>query len=620
MNQAMEEALREVVRRCWQLGPGMTPSEWAEATIWLGSDETDDHGQFSLRLTPYLREIIDCIADPEVTDITLVFGSQVGKTLALMIMMGYMVANDPSGVIYVMPNQDLAKDTSVTRWMPLVTTHRELKAMMPTDMDEFRNLSQRFQGATVTWVGAHSTANLSSRPRRVVIQDEVDKFPDATEKEARSIKLADARCSKFNDPKRIKASTPSTEHGPIWLSYQASDMRTHHVPCPHCGTMQALEIEAFRWDPAARRGANEWDLDAVERSAAVECLSCKGLMRTEHKTAMNTAGRWVPARPEVRHHRGYRLPSWYAPWQSRTFGKIAREFLECKASFDMQYFDTNIAARPYVVSGERVDPEGLAGRGVEEWTEIPAGVLAVTAGVDVQDNRLEVEIVGWGEGHESWSLEYHVLLGDTERDEVWDALDRVLWTRRRLPVLAVGVDRGGHRAQKVYEWTRPRNGRRVYAVYGASQAGKPVLGRPVRAGKTRVPLFPVGVDTVKGRLYSFFQIKEPGPGYCHFPKGRTPEYYKGLTSEELRVRTEKGRQIAYWHQIYERNEPLDTRVYAYAALHMLPAGITARKTEAKPAPVAPVEPAGPEPAAKPQPESRRIIRRAFRLRGWAGRF
>lgn len=624
MNAGAE--FRELARSIFSMGPGVRPSEWCEGNIVLEGDETDDAGPLSLRLTPYMREVLDAVADPEVTDITLVFGSQTGKTLLLMLIMAYLIANDPSGIIYVMPNQDLARDTSADRWKPIVLSSGELKALMTQDADDFQNLKQRFMRSSVTWVGAHSTANLSSRQRRIVIQDETDKFPDATAKEARSIKLADARCSKFKDPKRLKSSTPSTEHGPIWLAYQASDMGTWQVPCPTCETVQALEWDACRWDPAAKDG-DGWDMAKVQGSAAFICTKCGGRIETAKKTWCNSRGQWVKGRPEVRHHRGFRLPSWYAPWQTRSFGLVAREYLECKASFDMQFFDTNIAARPYVLVGDRVDHEGLSKR-AENWGPWPAGVVVVTAGVDVQDDRLEVEIVGWGAGEENWSLEYHILRGNTERPEVWAELDRVLLQRRPLPIAAVGIDRGGHRAQAVYEFTRARAMRRVVALYGRSQSGCPVLGRPTRAGKLRALLFPVGTDTAKSRIFGMLKVEAAGPGYCHFPQGRDEEWYRQLVGEELRIRIEGGRRIAYFHPVRERNEGLDCRVYAYAALHMLPPGLVNRKRKGE----APAEEAGAGEAAaagnaegaKPQPETppvgRRILRRPFRGRGWAGRF
>jgi len=214
--------------------------------------------------------------------------------------------------------------------------------------------------------------------------------------------------------------------------------------------------------------------------------------------------------------------------------------------------------------------------------QIPAGVLCLTAGVDVQDDRLAVELVGWGAGRESWSLLWEEWYGDPAKAELWERLDAILgqsFTCRLGPPLTIGamcIDSGGHFTQKVYDFCKPRISRRVFAVKGRAGAGRPIATHPNRSGSANnTKLVIVGVDTAKSHLYAWLRLEWPQgctamPGYCHFPQGHPSEYYSQLTAEVCRLKYLRG----FAHRVWElpngrRNEALDCRVYAMAALDLL---------------------------------------------------
>jgi len=225
--------------------------------------------------------------------------------------------------------------------------------------------------------------------------------------------------------------------------------------------------------------------------------------------------------------------------------------------------------------GEQVDEHDLMER-AEDWGgELPEDVLLLTAGVDVQDDRLEVEIVGWGRGEESWSIDYRTLYGDPSTADLWMQLDDVLQTKHVHPIhgemilRSTCVDSGGHYTQQVYNYCRGRAGKRVFAVKGIGGEGKPIAGKPTKNNIGKINLFPVGTDTAKELIYSRLKIQSPGEGYCHFPTNRSPEYYMMLTAEKKVTKYFKGRPRREWVKLRTRNEALDCRVYATAALALM---------------------------------------------------
>jgi phage terminase large subunit GpA-like protein len=253
-----------------------------------------------------------------------------------------------------------------------------------------------------------------------------------------------------------------------------------------------------------------------------------------------------------------------------------REFLEArKQPATLRVWVNTYLGETWEEQGERVDDIELINRKEDYLDSLPDGIVIVTAGVDVQDDRLEVEIVGWGRNEESWSLDYRTLYGDPSGGAVWSDLDAALnqtWTTeggKELFVRAACVDSGGHHTQSVYNYVRPREGRRVFAIKGVGGEAKPLISRPSTNNIGKIKLFPVGVDTAKETVYSRFKITQAGAGYCHFPDHYDVEYFRQLTAEQQVKRYHKGFLRREWQKIRPRNEALDCRIYAMAALAIL---------------------------------------------------
>jgi phage terminase large subunit GpA-like protein len=284
-------------------------------------------------------------------------------------------------------------------------------------------------------------------------------------------------------------------------------------------------------------------------------------------------GRWIASKPTGK-IAGFRLSALYSPWTPLEDGVV--DFIEAKKQpATLRVWVNTFLGETWEDEGEQIDDYDLAQRAEEYGDALPADVLILTAGVDVQDDRLEAEIVGWGKDEESWSIAYKTFHGDPSGTTVWRDLDEFLSQPfehelgQEMAVRATCIDSGGHHTQSVYKYTATREGKRIFAIKGVGGEGKPLLGKVSKNNIGKVKLFPVGVDTAKELLFSRFRIKEAGPGYCHFPIGRDDEYYKQLTAEKIAVRYHKGFQRREFVKIRTRNEALDVRVYSMAALALL---------------------------------------------------
>lgn len=321
------------------------PAQWCCENLIF--NEPGNHGPFSTRGAEYIIEPLNLIANRAVNDVVLCWGSQTRKTGTLMGAVAYLLANEPCGVLWVMPSVHLAKRFSKQRWMPFLRGSPAIQQVIPRAKrrHDFSSSEQIFMnGAVVNFVGSNSPANLSSNPCRIVMLDEVDKFDEGGRGEADAVTLAIQRTKHQPDPQRWQTSTPTILEGLIWQAMMRGDLRRFYVPCPHCGKFIVLAWsreytifkltgdEAFiRWDAEAHGADGEWDLERVRKSARAECPHCGGHIRDEHKPRMNAAGQWRPTQQFASSaFRSYHLPSLYSVATECNFGAMAVRFLELK--------------------------------------------------------------------------------------------------------------------------------------------------------------------------------------------------------------------------------------------------------------------------------------------------
>lgn len=559
--------------------PPLTVAEWADRHRVLSGKSASEPGPWRTSRTPYLREPMEALStSSEVEEVVLWFGTQLGKSETCNNWIGYAVDHNPGPLLLVQPTLDLAKRYSKQRIASLIESTPVLRdRVQPARARDSGNtlLEKEFDGGILVIAGANSAAGLRSMPARDLLFDEIDAYPFSIDDEGDPISIAEKRQDTFARRKRLKTSTCTIKgESRIEQAYEGSDRRRYWVPCPDCGQYQVLLWRNLKWsedDPADVRYA---------------CEHCGVLIEEANKPQMLERGEWRAETPGAR-VRGYWLNSLYSPLGWLSWAAIVREFLDAKAASDqgdqtlLQVWTNTRLAETWELQGKRV-AEAEVQKRAEAYSlrTVPRGVLLLTAAVDVQGDRLELQLLGWGRHEECWVLDYQKLHGDPAEPIVWAMLDDLLQAPLRnvfgldLRIAATAVDHGGHHSQMVETFTRARSGRHVLAVKGQSQPGKPVIGKPserdtnwkgkkVRRGAR---VWPVGSDTAKYVLYQRLALTAPGPGYLHTSVELDDEWYRGLTAETLVTRYVKGRPRSEWVlKKGTRNEPLDLWVYGYAA-------------------------------------------------------
>ncbi|PRY23517.1 phage terminase large subunit GpA-like protein [Aliiruegeria haliotis] len=580
------------ILRSWRRGlrpdPDLTVSEWADRHRWLSSRASAEPGRYRTDRTPYLREIMDALSPRHPAQrISFMKAAQVGATEAGNNWAGFVIHHAPGPMLAVLPTVEMAKRASRGRLDPLIAESPVLRdRVTPARSREAGNsmLSKEFPGGILVLTGANSATGLRSMPARYIFLDEVDAYPASADEEGDPVALAEARTTTFAHRRKVfMVSTPTIRGlSRIEREYEASDQRRYFVPCPHCGHMQWLQFERLRWE----KGRPE--------TAAYHCEGCEQPIAEHHKTAMLASGEWrataTSADPTAI---GFHISALYSPVGWKSWEQIAREWLAAQGSEDMLRAARNtLLGETWVESGEAPEWQRLAERR-EPWDTagLPNGVLFLTAGADVQKDRIEVDIWGWGRGLESWLVDHIVIEGGPNRAEAWAELTKLLgrtWDLANgsvMPIAKLAIDTG-YEAAAVYGWTRAQGFGQVAPVKGlegfnrATPVSGPTFvdatigGRRLRRGAR---LWSVATSTFKIETYRFLRLERPDdaeraagicdpPGTMHLPDWIDSEWIRQLVAEQLvTVRNRRGYARQEWQKIRERNEALDTRVYARAA-------------------------------------------------------
>lgn len=508
---------------------------------------------------------MDACADPAVKEVVFMSAAQLGKSECLNNTIGYYMDYDPCPILLMQPTLDLAmaysKDRITAGLLRSTPALRDKVKDSKVKDSGNTHLHKIFPGGALSLVGANSPSSLASRPIRVVLCDEVDRYPPSAGEEGDPISLAKRRAATFWNRKIILVSTPTVKGASrIEAAYEESDKRRYIVSCHDCGGEHALAWSNVRWE-------NE-----NPRTAAYICPDCGSVWTDADRGRAVSKGKWVAEKP-FNGVAGFHLNALYSPWL--VLADAVEEFLAARRDpMRLKTFVNTFLGETWEDQGEGVDDYAVSQR-KEDYEGIPEEVVLLTCGVDVQDDRLEVEIVGWGAGEESWQIDYHVIYGDPSSPALWAKLDEIVLATYEHPsgepmiIRSTCVDSGGHHTRAVYNYAKTRAGHRVFAIKGVGGEGKPIVGRPSRNNIGKVPLYSIGVDTAKELHYSRLRMDEAGPGYCHFPSKRDDEYFKQLTAEKQMVKYHKGYPSRVWVKTRTRNEALDVRIYAIAALAIL---------------------------------------------------
>jgi len=530
---------------------------------------------------------MDAVSDASVETVVIKSSSQIGKSEIGLNMVGYHIDQDPAPMMVVLPAERDAESWSKDRFAPMVRDMPCLWAKLsgPKSRDGSNKiLHKKFIGGQLTLVGSNAPSGLAMRPIRILLCDEVDRYPASAGPEGDPVNLAKKRTVTFWNRKIILVSTPTIKGASrIDAAWENSDKRRYWVPCPHCGERQILRWEQVRWDKDEKGEGKA--AKHLPETAHYACEHCGCAWTDSQRWAAIRLGEWRAEKPFV-DTAGFHLNEIYSPW--KRLEEMAREFLAAKNMGEeaMKVFVNTSLGEAFELRGEAPEWERTYNRR-EDYAigTVADGGLFLTAGADVQRDRIEVEVVAWGRNRESWSVDYRVLLGDTAKPVVWNKLSAML--EERFPHAGTGagmmIERmavdSGYATQEVYAWSRTAPLGRVMPIKGVDKSRFPIQGPSdveVKIGKRKrkrgAKLWTVCGPVFKAELYGNLRHETPEetdegfpPGYCHFPQYE-PEYFKQLTAEQAVTRVKKnGFAVIEWQKTRERNEALDCRVYARAA-------------------------------------------------------
>lgn len=541
--------------------PKFTISQWADEYRFLSPESAAEPGKWRTSRAEFQRGIMDAVTDPRVRTVVLMKSAQVGATEILGNIVGYFIHQDPAPILLLQPTLEMAEAWSKDRLMPMLRDTPALSSLIADarSRDSGNSLLHKlFPGGQLSMAGANSPASLASRPIRIVLADEVDRYPKSAGAEGDPWSLAAKRSTTFWNRKFIAVSTPTIKGSSrIEGAFEASDQRYYLVPCPHCGMRDRLLWANVRW-PSGR-----------PREARYVCPHCAAEITDSDKPRMIAQGHWQASAPfdDVA---GFHICELYSPWV--TFGQMAAAFVDAQRTPEkLQAWINTSLGETWVERGEAPSWERVHKQRSDYSTgEVPDNVIALVAGVDVQKDRLIYVVRGFGREMFSALIEHGEMYGDTDQPEVWSRLADLLaseWAGKPLRLMCVD---SGFRAAQVYAFARMHQ--QVRATKGHDTLSQPVKSSRIDvavaggASKTGLHLWHVDSGYFKTWIHGRIDWPTTQPGAWILPTDVSEEYCKQLVAESC-ITLPNGKRV--WKRMSPNNHALDCEVYATAAAYML---------------------------------------------------
>lgn len=577
------DALKYLARNCLKLfapPPQLTGSDWADKYFYMSAESSAEPGRW--KTLPYQKEILDSMTDQITEMVTVKKSARVGYTKMLCISIAYRIHQDPCPQLLVQPTIDDAEGFSKEEIAPMIrdnSTIRNLVAKSKSKDSSSTLKKKSYPGGPLHIIGANSALGFRRITVKEVKFDEIDAYPPSAGQEGDQIKLGIRRTDTYWDRKIILGSTPVNRNtSKIEASWENSDQRFRYYPCPHCNFFQVLKFENLKFE-------KENPLDAQ-----FVCIGCGVMIEHSYLQWMDERAYWKASKPEVKGHAGYHLWSAMSYSPNATWGHIAKEFLDTKNNPEqLKTFVNTWLGEAWEERGDAPEWERIFNRPkYYKRNVIPAKGLFLVAGMDVQKDRFEIEIIAFGRKRESYSVDYRIIHGGPESESAWKKVALLLdeefehETSSPMKIIGLGID-SGYSTNEVYTFARNYQYPRVIPIKGIESMKQP-LGTPnfvdiSMSGKTikrGVKLLPVGVSVIKDQFYTYLRHEqwtrgsEIPAGYCFFPEEYDEEYYKQLTAESKIIRrNRKGYSYYEWIKTRARNESLDCRIYGMAVAHFL---------------------------------------------------
>lgn len=538
--------------------------QFSEKNIFLSKKISAETGRYNINRTPYLRDVMNALTDKETDVVVLMKSAQVGATQLGMNFLAYSILYDPAPILYVLPTLDIAKKVSKQRIQSLFDTTESLRGIVkdPRERDSGNTIfTKEFPNGILIIAGANSPAGLRSMPVRYLIADEIDAYPESAGDEGSPLDLALKRTMTFKNRKVFLISTPTNKgNSNIDYWYSISSQHKYYVPCPYCNHEQLLLFANLIFT----HDENNNVTDVYYR-----CSNCGEKIYEKQKLSMLQKGKWI-SKNNKKDIKGFWINGLYSVWL--TWREIAEEFLRVRHNtVALKTFVNTVLAEVWEDEAEKIDNIELSERRID-LSKIPSDCIVLTAGCDVQKDRIEVSIIGWGEGYTSWVIEHNIIYGDTTIEDTYKDLELALQRQYEginnniYSIVAACIDTG-YATQAVYRFLKRNQSRRWWGIKGSATSSQ-IISRPSRRNIMNVPVYYLNVSMLKDIIFNRLNIKE-GFGCVTFSDTLDAEYFLQLTAEQVKIRYHKGKKLREYVQIRERNEALDCMVYATAALMIL---------------------------------------------------
>lgn len=568
--------------------PKTSVSNWADNHRMLSSGISAEPGKWKTSRAPYQKDIMNAFTEPGIHRVVVKSSSQIGKSDMMNNVIGRFAHLDPCAIMMIQPTIDMAQDYSKTRIAPMIRDTKVLNNLFYDVKSRDANntiLSKVFPGGRLIMCGANSPAGLASRPIRILLADEVDRFPDSAGTEGDPVDLAAKRMTTFWNSCMGLFSTPTNEGSSrIDEEYLAGTQEEWQHKCPNCGEYHLLRHIDMTVDykeiktPSGKK-------TVIVNDVKWRCPHC-GFSFSE-KEMKQTPQKYISRNADALKNgiRSFFVNGFTSPWM--TWSKIMREWLEAKGDPEREKVIMNtVFGESYKQKGAFEDEQIFLRRRESYGAELPNGVLLLTAAIDTQDNRLEYEVVGWGKEEECWGIRKGIVLGAPNQDRTWKEIDNILDKTyhfadgKGLKVVRTFIDSGGHYTSDVYNYCQKNFHKQRFAIKGRGGSGIPLIYKIAKANNAKAPLILLGVDDGKQQIMDRLSIDSPGPLYFHFPqdegikelsnRGYDDLYFKGIISEHKKVYKRNGVLREVWETTKNvRNEPLDLRNYNLACMKSL---------------------------------------------------
>lgn len=580
----------------------MTIIEWADKYRWLSPVEAARPGKYNFAVTPHLTwpgGPLEALDDPQVTEVVCRKSAQVAWTSGVLgNALGKWIDIDPSPILVLFPKAEAVKQYVGEKLEPMIEATPRLARKIDL---RSRKLQQRqdfkkFPGGFLKMVGSNSPASVKSTPVPRVAVEEPDDCNLNLRGQGDSIKLAKERLKTFRRPKIIIGGTPTIKGlSAIDAEMEISDKRVGLVPCHDCGEEHALSFDNLHCIEDPQFSHPVYGHKRPE-TAYYACPHCGSTWNDNQKNHNLKHGRWQ-ATAEFRGVAGYQLNELYATFWGSRFQVLMEKKLQAEHAASLGNIGPLIAfvnsqvGESYEYKSDAPKTDELAER-AEDYAELsaPHGVLLITAGIDVQGDRLAVVITGWGRGEESWRLYWGELPGNPVdvNDPVWSELDKLLArpitaaNGSQLAISAASIDSSdGNTNHAVYTYVRQRQRFNIMAIKGASidNRDREIFTKPAqsadtsqdntKAAKYGLRPFIVGTHKAKTLIDQRLRLKGRGPGRMHWYQEIRADYYEQLTNEVLAPHPRNPSKMVWQKKAGRRNEALDCEVYALHAARSL---------------------------------------------------